>query len=102
MRMLDDGLIDEVRELRRHWPLTERSASMRLVGYRQVWAYLEGRLPREEMTARAIAATRQLARRQLTWLRSDPTAVRVDLPCAGRRGACGGVRRIVCRACRSM
>ena len=78
MRMLDDGLIDEVRDLRRRWLLTERSASMRLVGYRQVWAYLEGRCSREEMTARAIAATRQLARRQLTWLRSDPAAVRVD------------------------
>ena len=78
MRMLDVGLVDEVRDLRRRWPLTERSASMRLVGYRQVWAYLEGRCSREEMTARAIAATRQLARRQLTWLRSDLAAVRVD------------------------
>ena len=76
--MLDDGLIDEVAELKRRWRLTERSASMRLVGYRQVWAYLAGRCPREEMTARAIAATRQLARRQLTWLRSERTAVRID------------------------
>ena len=89
MRMLDDGLIDEVRDLRRRWLLTERSASMRLVGYRQVWAYLEGRCSREEMTARAIAATRQLARRQLTWLRSDPEAVRVDChaPDAAKRVA---------------
>ena len=78
MRMLDAGLIDEVRTARRHWPLTERSASMRLVGYRQVWAYLEGECSRAEMTARAIAATRQLARRQLTWLRADRSAVRVD------------------------
>ena len=76
--MLDAGLIDEVRDLRRRWRLTERSASMRLVGYRQVWAYLEGGCSREEMTAQAIAATRQLARRQLTWLRSDSTAIRVD------------------------
>ena len=78
LRMLKAGLIDEVRDLRRCWTLTERSASMRLVGYRQVWAYLEGKCSREEMATRAIAATRQLARRQLTWLRSDPTAVRVD------------------------
>ena len=78
MRMLDAGLIDEVHALRRHWRLTERSASMRLVGYRQVWGYLAGTCSREDMTARAIAATRQLARRQLTWLRSDRTAVRVD------------------------
>ena len=76
--MLDAGLVDEVRDLRRHWPLTDRSASMRLVGYRQVWAHLEGECSRAEMTERAIAATRQLARRQLTWLRSDPVAVRVD------------------------
>ena len=76
--MLDAGLIDEVRGLKRRWRLTERSASMRLVGYRQVWAYLEGRFSREEMTSRAIAATRQLARRQLTWLRSDRHAVRVE------------------------
>ena len=78
MRMLDAGLIDEVRDLRRRWPLTARSPSMRLVGYRQVWAYLEGECSRAEMTERAIAATRQLARRQLTWLRADPAAVRVD------------------------
>ena len=56
---------------------TERPR-LRLVGYRQVWAHLAGRCTREEMTAQAIAATRQLARRQLTWLRSDRTAVRVD------------------------
>ena len=83
MRMLGAGLIDEVRDLRRRWPLTERSPSMRLVGYRQVWAYLDGRCSREEMTSRAIAATRQLARRQLTWLRSDRSAVRVDCHARG-------------------
>ena len=78
MRMLDAGLVDEVHDLRRRWPLTARSPSMRLVGYRQVWAHLDGACSRDEMTERAIAATRQLARRQLTWLRSDPTAVRID------------------------
>ena len=78
MRMLDTGLIDEVRDLKRRWPLTAHSASMRLVGYRQVWTYLEGGCSRVEMAERAIAATRQLARRQLTWLRTDPTAVRID------------------------
>ena len=78
LRMLDAGLVGEVVELKRRWHLTEQSASMRLVGYRQVWAHLAGRYTREEMTSRAIAATRQLARRQLTWLRSDRTAVRID------------------------
>ena len=78
MRMLDAGLVDEVRDLQRRWRLTERSASMRLVGYRQVWAHLAGQCSREEMVSRAIAATRQLARRQLTWLRADTSAVRID------------------------
>ena len=78
LRMLDNGLIDEVAELKRRWPLTARSASMRLVGYRQVWAHLAGRCTREAMTGQAIAATRQLARRQLTWLRSERIAVRID------------------------
>ena len=77
-RMLDAGLIDEVAGLKRRWPLTARSASMRLVGYRQVWAHLAGRCTREAMTEQAIAATRQLARRQLTWLRSERAAVRID------------------------
>ncbi len=93
MRMLDAGFVDEVRDLRRRWPLSEHSASMRLVGYRQVWTYLEGACSRAEMTERAIAATRQLARRQLTWLRSDPAAVRVDChapDAAERVAACAG------------
>ena len=78
MRMLDAGLLDEVHAVRLRWRLTERSASMRLVGYRQVWAHLEGRCSGEAMTARAIAATRQLARRQLTWLRWEREAHRFD------------------------
>ena len=77
-RMLDAGLIDEVHELRRRWNLTERSASMRLVGYRQVWAHIDGRCSYEQMKERGIAATRQLARRQLTWLRADHAAIRVN------------------------
>ena len=91
--MLDAGLIDEVRALKRCWRLTERNASMRLVGYRQVWTYLAGRCTREEMTARAIAATRQLARRQLTWLRAERNAVRIDCHApdvAERVAACAG------------
>ena len=102
MRMLDAGLVDEVRGLKHRWPLTGRSASMRLVGYRQVWTYLEGECARAQMTERAIAATRQLARRQLTWLRADPAAVRVDChrPDAAQRvAAC--VESFVERAART-
>jgi tRNA dimethylallyltransferase len=70
--MLDAGLEDEVRALRRHPDLSLTLPSMRCVGYRQVWEMLDGEFPREELPARGTAATRQLAKRQLTWLRSMP------------------------------
>lgn len=68
--MLRAGLVEEVRGLRRRYRLSAATASMRCVGYRQVWAHLEGAIDEAEMTVRAVAATRQLAKRQLTWLRS--------------------------------
>jgi tRNA dimethylallyltransferase len=68
--MLSAGLVDEVRELRRRFPLRSDMPSMRAVGYRQVFDHLEGRLDRASLRDRGIAATRQLARRQLTWLRA--------------------------------
>lgn len=69
-RMLAAGLVEEVEALRKRYALSASLPSMRAVGYRQVWQHLEGELGREEMRERAIAATRQLAKRQLTWLRS--------------------------------
>ena len=70
-RMLADGLVREVRELRRRRELSPDLPSMRCVGYRQTWEALEsGTL--DALAERGIAATRQLARRQLTWLRSMP------------------------------
>lgn len=68
--MLKAGLIDEVESLRQRYALSADLPSMRAVGYRQAWGYLEGEYDRTEMRERAIAATRQLAKRQLTWLRS--------------------------------
>jgi tRNA dimethylallyltransferase len=68
--MLELGLIGEVRWLRRHYALDLSMPSMRCVGYRQVWKYLEGEYSLDEMRERAVAATRQLAKRQLTWLRA--------------------------------
>jgi tRNA dimethylallyltransferase len=68
--MLDAGLIDEVRELRARHRLTREMASMRSVGYRQAFEYLDGSGDRAALRERGIAATRQLAKRQLTWLRS--------------------------------
>lgn len=76
--MLRAGLVDEVDALRRRWPMSADLPCMRAVGYRQVSEYLEGRSSREEMLARGIAATRQLARRQLTWLRAEEHAARFD------------------------
>jgi len=68
--MLAVGLIEEVRMLRRHFSLTGSMPSMRCVGYRQVWDVLEGAQTPGDLRERGIAATRQLAKRQLTWLRS--------------------------------
>ncbi len=67
--MLQTGLIDEVRQLREKYPLHAGMPSMRCVGYRQVWAHLEGEYDEKELLNRGIYATRQLAKRQLTWLR---------------------------------
>jgi tRNA dimethylallyltransferase len=67
--MLDAGLLDEVRSLMARGDLSVDSPSMRAVGYRQVWQHLSGVIDHAAMVARALAATRQLAKRQLTWLR---------------------------------
>jgi tRNA dimethylallyltransferase len=76
--MLKQGLIEEVEWLRAHYDLMPGMPSMRCVGYRQVWDYLEGNLPRNELRDRGIFATRQLAKRQMTWLRSFESAVKSD------------------------
>ena len=68
--MLRQGFVDEVAMLRQRGDLTPDMPSMRSVGYRQAWAHLEGVSSYAEFRAAAIAATRQLAKRQLTWLRS--------------------------------
>ena len=73
--MLSLGLVDEVEALRSRPALHRNLSSMRAVGYRQVWEYLETETDFRTMRDKAIAATRQLARRQLTWLRSE-TAIK--------------------------
>jgi tRNA dimethylallyltransferase len=70
--MLGAGLVAEVERLRARGDLSPDLPSMRTVGYRQVWEYLTGAVGYTEMVMRAVAATRQLAKRQLTWLRSYP------------------------------
>lgn len=70
--MLTQGLIEEVEQLRARGDLHLDLPSMRCVGYRQVWQYLDGVINKPTLCERGIAATRQLAKRQLTWLRSMP------------------------------
>lgn len=84
--MLEAGLVEELRALRLKYPLRDDLPSMRVVGYRQVWEHLEGKSDAPAMRERAIAATRQLAKRQLTWLRSFPGLERLDSPGANDAG----------------
>ena len=81
--MLQAGLVDEVKALRRNYRLTPGMPSMRAVGYRQVWQYLEGDIDAATLAERAVVATRQLAKRQLTWLRRFPDVEHLDASPAG-------------------
>jgi tRNA dimethylallyltransferase len=76
--MLRDGLVDELKRLRERFTLKADMPSVRAVGYRQVWSLLEGEIDAQTMRERAIAATRQLAKRQITWLRAFPELVRLE------------------------
>lgn len=73
-KMLGQGFIEEVEALYRRGDLTEKMPSVRAVGYRQAWSYLQGECDFETMTEKAIVATRQLAKRQFTWLRKETGA----------------------------
>lgn len=70
--MLDAGFVDEVARLQQRPALDARSPAMRAVGYRQLWAHLDGGATLADAVHKAIAATRQLAKRQMTWLRTEP------------------------------
>ncbi len=72
------GLLDEVQALRARGDLHLGLPSMRCVGYRQAWEYLDGQITKAELREKGIAATRQLAKRQLTWLRSMADRIVVD------------------------
>ncbi|KPK38387.1 MAG: tRNA dimethylallyltransferase [Gammaproteobacteria bacterium SG8_47] len=73
-QMLEQGFVDEVQRLRRRPELDPSKPAVRAVGYRQVWQYLDGELDYGQMVERGVTATRQLAKRQLTWLRAEPAA----------------------------
>ena len=70
--MMADGFLDEVRRLHARGDLHPDLPAIRAVGYRQLWAHLDGECGLDEAVERGIAATRQFAKRQLTWLRSEP------------------------------
>ena len=76
--MLANGLIDEVESLYNRGDLDLSHSSMRCVGYRQVWEYLEGKHDYATMKEKAIAGTRQLAKRQTTWLRNEENMLLYD------------------------
>jgi tRNA dimethylallyltransferase len=78
----DEGLVAEVARLRARGDLSLSLPSMRCVGYRQTWEYLDGRLTRDALRETGIIATRQLAKRQITWLRAMPERIVID--CLGK------------------
>ncbi len=97
--MLTAGFLDEVRSLRGRGDLHPGLPAIRAVGYRQLWAHLEGECSLEEATRRGIAATGQLAKRQLTWIRSEPAFEWLDPDAEGaetswNRDVCRGLREL--------
>mgnify|MGYP005718807643 CR=1 FL=1 len=78
-QMLKQGFIHEVEKLRARTDLDADKPAMRAVGYRQIWNYLDGELGYEDMILRGIIATRQFAKRQFTWLRSESDAIWLDI-----------------------
>lgn len=76
--MFEQGLVEELRALRQRYQLHPDLPSMRCVGYRQAWQFIEGEIDQAQLLETSIAATRQLAKRQLTWLRSMPDNIVID------------------------
>jgi len=78
IKMLDEGLVDEVRAFHANDQFSGSLPAMRMVGYRQVWNYLDGETDYEGMVEKGIIATRQLAKRQMTWLRKEENGIWLD------------------------
>ena len=96
--MLAAGFMDEVQQLRARGDLHPDLPSMRCVGYRQAWESLDGLHPLSTLRERGIAATRQLAKRQITWLRSMPQrhAIECDAPDALAQWLAAAQRHLSC------
>jgi tRNA dimethylallyltransferase len=83
--MIEAGFIDEIKSLYARSDLNASLPSLRAVGYRQAWEWLDGQYSFEQMREKAIAATRQLAKRQLTWLRRESASLWYDLQAEGSK-----------------
>ncbi|MEC9363001.1 MAG: tRNA (adenosine(37)-N6)-dimethylallyltransferase MiaA, partial [Pseudomonadota bacterium] len=81
--MMDAGFLDEVRRLHARGDLRAELPAVRAVGYRQLWAHLDGACTLDEAIERGKAATRQYAKRQLTWLRGESRLLRIDPEASG-------------------
>lgn len=77
-QMMESGFLDEMNFLRNKYNLSLNLASMRSVGYRQAWQYLEGEIDKNLMIEKAIIATRQLCKRQSTWFKNEKNALFID------------------------
>jgi len=86
-QMLQQGLVNELRDLRAKYPLDPGMPSMRCVGYRQAWRFLDGEIDAATLYEQGAAATRQLAKRQLTWLRSWDGAIKLECAASDLRDA---------------
>jgi tRNA dimethylallyltransferase len=84
--MIASGLVEEVEAMYRRGDLDPAWPSIRAVGYRQVWAHLDGEISYESMIEKGIAATRQLAKRQMTWLRKESVSFVYDMECSDLAG----------------
>jgi len=83
--MIEAGFIDEIKSLYARSDINENMPSMRAVGYRQAWQWLEGKYSFEEMREKVIVMTRQLAKRQLTWLRRESSSLWYNLQADGAK-----------------
>lgn len=94
--MMAAGFLEEVRRLKARGDLSATHPAMRAVGYRQLWAHLDGHYGLDEAMRRAVTATRQLAKRQLTWMRSEPSGEWIDPDDAHLSGNRDRWRRDIC------
>lgn len=80
-KMMEQGFEAEVKALYQRGDLNADLPAIRSVGYRQIWQYLDGQCSLDEAIEKAVAASRQLAKRQITWLRNWPQSVEIDIDC---------------------